>query len=141
MVSGIVGKTNEHYQGDNVTDQQNTAIAIAPEDVRDMIVKGEDFNLVDIRNNSGYRRSHLRGAENLPFGATQPRDYESFFPRHDRTMVIYCYNGKVSKLVADTLVEMGYSDVRYMAGGHWKWRFISGGKPNVRGRYPMGKKQ
>lgn len=116
-------------------------IELAPEDVRDLVLSGEDFTLVDIRNNSAYRKSHLKGAQTLPFGATQPRDYERFFPDRNRKLVIYCYNGKASKLVADTVVEMGYTDVGYMAGGHWKWRFLKGPKPNVRGRYPYGKKK
>lgn len=119
--------------------EQAMAREISPEDVRDLIESDKEFILLDIRNNSAYKRSHLRGAETFPFGATQPRDYERFFPDRSKKIVVYCYNGKASKLVADTLTEMGYADVHSMAGGHWKWRFISGAKPNVRGKYPLGK--
>lgn len=120
-------------------EQTRTSAEVTPEEVRDMIARREDFILVDIRNNSAYRRSHLKGAETLPFGATQPRDYERFIPDKDEKIVVYCYNGKASKVVADHLAEMGYTDVRSMAGGHWKWRFLSGAKPNVKGKYPLGK--
>ena len=111
------------------------AVEISPAEVRDMILNGDDFILVDIRNNKSYVKGHLRGAICAPFGATNPEMYEQRFPK-DKPMVVYCYRGGASAVVADKLTELGYQDVRSMKGGHWSWRFIKGEKPTVKGNLP-----
>ena len=41
--------------------------------------------------------------------------------RRDQKVIIYCAGGNRSALAADTLREMGYSDVATMAGGFRAW--------------------
>lgn len=111
------------------------AVEISPAEVRDMILRGEDFVLIDIRNSKSYVKSHLQGAICAPFGATNPEMYLQRFPK-EKPMVVYCYRGGASKVVADKLTELGYADVRSMKGGHWSWRFLKGQKPTAKGNDP-----
>lgn len=108
------------------------AAEVSPEEVRSMILDGQDFILIDIRNPRSYEKSHLKGALCAPFGATNPQMYERRFPKN-APMVVYCYRGGASKVVAEKLTQLGYANVRSMKGGHWAWRFLKGEKPTEKG--------
>ena len=117
-------------------DSKRAAKAIAREEVRRIVESREDVTLVDIRNHSAYKRSHIPGAEPFPFGASEPEAYPRRFPNKKKPLIIYDYKGDVAKIVADALIEQGYEDVSFMEGGHWAWRFMKGAKPKAKGAYP-----
>jgi rhodanese-related sulfurtransferase len=50
---------------------------------------------------------------------------EAIIPR-DAQVVIYCASGNRSALVADTMQQMGYTNVASMAGGINRWAEIGG---------------
>jgi len=90
-------------------------------DVRRRLEAGETFYLVDVREESEWSRGHLPGAIHLSKGIIE-RDIEKTIADPSATIVLYCGGGFRSALVADSLQQMGYSDVRSMDGGWRGWR-------------------
>jgi len=90
-------------------------------DVRRRLEAGERFYLVDVREESEWSRGHLPGAIHLSKGIIE-RDIEKTIADPSATIVLYCGGGFRSALVADSLQQMGYSDVRSMDGGWRGWR-------------------
>lgn len=90
------------------------------EDVRQWLDQGDDFSLIDVREESEWDRGHLPGAIHLSKGVIE-RDVENTIPEKSRTIVLYCGGGFRSALAADNLQKMGYKNVVSMDGGWRAW--------------------
>ena len=79
---------------------------------------GEEFILVDVREESEWAAGHLPGAIHLGKGIIE-RDIEAKVPDSGAKLILYCGGGFRSALSADNLQKMGYTNVESMDGG-WK---------------------
>jgi rhodanese-related sulfurtransferase len=85
-------------------------------DVRARLNKGEQFHLIDVREESEWANGHLPGARHLGRGILE-RDVERVIPDLSAPIVLYCGGGYRSALAADNLQKMGYENVISMDGG------------------------
>ncbi len=90
-------------------------------DVKQRIDKGEEFHLVDVREESEYASGHLPKAQHIGKGVIE-RDIEKKIPDHAAPIVLYCGGGFRSALAADTIQKMGYTNVISMDGGWSGWK-------------------
>ena len=79
---------------------------------------GEDFVLVDVREESEFGAGHAAGSVHLGKGVIE-RDIEAAVPDTGAELVLYCGGGFRSALAGDALQKMGYTRVWSLAGG---WR-------------------
>lgn len=91
------------------------------DEVKAKLDRGENVQLVDVREESEWARDHLPGAVHLGKGIIE-RDVEQRFPNTGTALVLYCGGGFRSALAADNLQRMGYTNVWSMDGGHRGWR-------------------
>src|ERR1700739_846168 len=89
-------------------------------DVKRRMDAGEQFVLIDVREESEWARGHLPGAIHLVKGIIE-RDIEQRVPEIGTKLVLYCGGGFRSALTADNLQKMGYSNVESMDGGWRGW--------------------
>jgi rhodanese-related sulfurtransferase len=90
-----------------------------PAQVKAMLDAGERPVLLDVREPQEWNLGHAAGAVHIPRG-TMETAIEARVPR-DANVVIYCASGNRSALAADTLQQMGYSNVSSMSGGFRGW--------------------
>ena len=88
--------------------------------VKARLDRGERFVLLDVREDNEWAASRLPHAEHLARGILE-RDVEKRFPDPATEIVLYCGGGYRSALAADTLRQMGYTNVRSLAGGFSGW--------------------
>jgi len=96
---------------------QETTVA----EVKRKLDGGENFLLIDVREESEFRKDRLPGAMHLGKGIIE-RDIEVRVPDLNTSIVLYCGGGFRSALAADNLQKMGYRNVLSMAGGIRDWR-------------------
>jgi rhodanese-related sulfurtransferase len=89
-------------------------------DVKQRRDAGEQFLLVDVREESEWAAGHAAGAVHMSKGVIE-RDVEAKVPDKSAPMVLYCGGGFRSALVADNLQKMGYTNVISMDGGWRAW--------------------
>ena len=82
--------------------------------------------LVDVREKQEMDAGMLPGAKPVPRGFLELR-IEEAVPEHDADLVLYCAGGTRSLFAAQTLKQMGYTNVRSLAGGFSAWK--SAGMP------------
>ena len=92
---------------------------VSPQDVQEMRRRGDDVMYLDVREPNEWNLGHVPGAVHLPRGTLETK-VEQLVPR-DRKVVIYCAGGNRSALAADTMQQMGYTDVASMSGGWREW--------------------
>jgi rhodanese-related sulfurtransferase len=91
------------------------------DDVKARLDRGDQFHLIDVREESEYAAGHIPGAVHLSKGVIE-RDIEQTYPDKSAPLVLYCGGGFRSALSADNLQKMGYTDVISMDGGMRGWR-------------------
>lgn len=88
-----------------------------------------DTLLVDIREPAEYQRGHIPGATLIPRGLLE-FEIHTLVDRHihgkgianaDTPIVLYCGTGGRSALAAESVQNLGYGNVRSMAGGIVAW--------------------
>ena len=95
------------------------------EDVLMMQQGNEDFELIDIREDNEFNKSHIRGSKHIGRGILE-RDIHLHIQSHGKKIVLYCGGGFRSALAAESLQKMGYTNVISMDGGWRRWNELGG---------------
>ncbi len=103
-----------------VEDAKTRIQEVTVEDVRRSRESGEDFVLIDTREDSEWAAAHAAGSIHLGKGVIE-RDIEKRVPDTSAKLVLYCGGGFRSALAADALQRMGYSRVYSLEGGWRAW--------------------
>lgn len=90
-------------------------------EVKAKLERGETFHFLDVREDHEFAKDRAKGARHLGRGVLE-RDIETLIPDKRAEIVLYCGGGYRSALAADSLRQMGYTNVRSMDGGIRAWR-------------------
>jgi molybdopterin/thiamine biosynthesis adenylyltransferase/rhodanese-related sulfurtransferase len=77
--------------------------------------------LVDVREKDEWTEGFIPGARWIPRGFLELR-IEDQVPEKSSEIVLYCAGGTRSALAARSLAELGYTNVKSMAGGFSAWK-------------------
>jgi sulfur-carrier protein adenylyltransferase/sulfurtransferase len=76
---------------------------------------------LDVREQDEFDAGIVPGAIHIPRGHLESQ-VESKIPKHDAPVVVYCAGGIRSAFAAETMKELGYTNVASMAGGFGQWK-------------------
>ena len=93
---------------------------VSPMEVEPLRERGE-ATIVDVRETSEWDQGHVPGAIHLSKSYLE-QQVENQIPDRDQPIVLYCAAGVRSLFAAQTLVQMGYTDVTSLAGGFQAWK-------------------
>lgn len=95
---------------------------ITKEGLRNMMLSGEDFILIDTLSRESFEEIHISGAINCPAGEMNKWAEENLDKR-DRKIVVYCagYTCRASAMAADILEKAGFTNVMRYEGGIKEW--------------------
>lgn len=77
--------------------------------------------LIDVREGEENQEGYIPGSDWIPRGKLEQR-IEDAVPDREADIVLYCAGGNRSALAARTLAELGYTQVRSLAGGIGAWK-------------------
>lgn len=99
----------------NLADEARSRVKeVLPEDVDDVLAKGAI--VLDIRDKEEHDADHIEGSLNISRGKLEML-VESMIPDLNTSIICYCNAFNRGALSADTLRSLGYSNVRFLAGG------------------------
>ena len=76
-------------------------------DFIEMVKAGQDMTILDIRSASDYKKGHVAGAVNAPWGGTAISDILAKLPQ-DKPLFVYCYSGQTAGQAVHTLNLAGF---------------------------------
>jgi molybdopterin/thiamine biosynthesis adenylyltransferase/rhodanese-related sulfurtransferase len=94
---------------------------ITPLDTERLRESHPEVALVDVREDSEWEQGHIPGATHIPKSYIE-QQIEGAVPDRARPVVLYCASGVRSLFAAQTMAELGYTDVRSMSGGFQEWK-------------------
>src|SRR3954451_16509495 len=92
---------------------------VTPHDV-EALAPG-DATVIDVREDSEWEQGHLPRALHISKSYVE-QEIEGAVPDRDAPVVLYCAGGIRSLFAAQTLAQMGYTDVASMCGGCQAWK-------------------
>lgn len=103
---------------------QGRVTEVSPVEVQEILRTGS-AQVFDVREDNEWNAGHVAGAAHLGKGVIE-RDIERLVPDPATPLVLYCGGGFRSALAADALQQMGYTNVKSMAGGWRAWNEMGG---------------
>ena len=77
--------------------------------------------VIDVREDSEWEQGHLPGAVHISKSYVE-QQIEGTVPDRDAPVVLYCAGGVRSLFAAQTLEQLGYTNVASMSGGFQQWK-------------------
>src|SRR5262245_50221944 len=77
--------------------------------------------IIDVREQDEYVQGYIPGAVWIPRGFLEQK-IEDAVPDRAAPIIVYCAGGTRSALATRSLIELGYTDVKSMAGGFGAWK-------------------
>ena len=105
------------------TDNSNTITyeQISQDEAKALMESEIDYIIIDARTQSEYDEGHIPGAILIPEYEIVTRA-ENEIPNKNQLILVYCRSGRRSKIAAEELVKLGYTNVKEF-GGIIDWKY------------------
>ena len=97
------------------TVQEAVFVSITAEAAKEIMDTEEDFFILDVRTRGEYDEGHIPGAVLIPNTEIETRAEEEL-PDKGQLILVYCRSGRRSKLAAQILADLGYTNVKEFGG-------------------------
>ncbi|MBE6759244.1 MAG: rhodanese-like domain-containing protein [Ruminococcaceae bacterium] len=88
---------------------------ITPQEAKQIMDTESGYVILDVRTHDEYMDGHIPGAVLIP-DYDIVRRAESELPDKEQLILVYCRSGRRSKLAAEALAELGYTNVMEFGG-------------------------
>ena len=102
------GKVQENNQG-------AVYVNITAEEAKEIMDSEEGYIILDVREQDEYDAGHIPGAIVISHEEIEEKA-EDVLTDKDQLILVYCRSGRRSKLAAEALVELGYTNIKEFGG-------------------------
>lgn len=88
---------------------------ITPEEAKKIMDSGEEHIILDTREQDEFDEGHIPGAILIPYTEIENKA-EEMLPDKDKLILVYCRSGRRSKIAAESLSKLGYTNVKEFGG-------------------------
>ena len=88
---------------------------ITPEEAKKIMDSGEEHIILDTREQDEFDEGHIPGAILIPYTEIENKA-EEMLPDKDAQILVYCRSGRRSKIAAESLAKLGYTNVKEFGG-------------------------
>jgi len=88
------------------------------QEVKARLDRGDDFDILDVRNPEEWQIAHIHGAKLIPLGELPARMHELDL---SRDLVVHCKSGVRSAKAVALLREAGFRKIKNVRGGILEW--------------------
>ena len=88
---------------------------ITAEEAKKIMDSGEEHIVLDTREQDEFDSGHIPGAILIPYTEIENKA-EEMMPDKDKLILVYCRSGRRSKIAAESLAKLGYTNVKEFGG-------------------------
>jgi len=96
-------------------DQEAVYVNITAEEAKQIMDSEEGYIILDVRTQEEYDQGHIPGAVVISHEEIAEKAEEVLTDK-DQLILVYCRSGRRSKLAAEALVELGYTNIKEFGG-------------------------
>jgi rhodanese-related sulfurtransferase len=100
-------------------DKENTReveyVNITAEEAKRIMDSEEGYIILDVRTQEEYDQGHIPGATQISHEEIEEKAEEVLTDK-DQLILVYCRSGRRSKLAAEALLELGYTNIKEFGG-------------------------
>ena len=100
---------------DKENDQGAVYVNITAEEAKEIMDSEEGYIILDVRTREEYDQGHIPGAIVIPHEEIAEKAEEVLTDK-DQLILVYCRSGRRSKIAAEALVELGYTNIKEFGG-------------------------
>ena len=100
---------------DKENDQGAVYVNITAEEAKQIMDSEEGYIILDVREQDEYDAGHIPGAIVIPHEEIADKAEEVLTDK-DQLILVYCRSGRRSKIAAEALVELGYTNIKEFGG-------------------------
>ena len=100
---------------DKENDQGAIYMNITAEEAKQIIDSEEGYIILDVRTQEEYDQGHIPGAIVISHEEIAEKAAEVLTDK-DQLILVYCRSGRRSKIAAEALVELGYTNIKEFGG-------------------------
>ena len=100
---------------DKENDQGAAYLNITAEEAKQFMDTEEGYIILDVRTQEEYDEGHIPGAIVISHEEIKEKA-EEVLPDKDQLILVYCRSGRRSKIAAEALVELGYTNIKEFGG-------------------------
>ena len=99
----------------NKTDREATYMNITAEEAKGIMDREEGYIILDVRTQEEYDQGHIPGAIQISHEEIAEKA-EDVLTDKNQLILVYCRSGRRSKIAAEALVELGYTNIKEFGG-------------------------
>ena len=88
---------------------------ITAEEAKKIMDSGEEHIILDTREQDEFDEGHIPGAILIPYTEIEERS-EEMLPDKNKLILVYCRSGRRSKIAAESLAKLGYTNIKEFGG-------------------------
>ena len=115
MLTACMQMPQEESMKQPTKQTQPAYVNISPEEAKRIMDSQNGYVILDVREQNEYDESHIPGAILIPHGQIKELA-PSMLPDKDQLILVYCRSGRRSKIAAEALEEMGYTNIKEFGG-------------------------
>ena len=96
-------------------DREAVYMNITAEEAKQIMDTEEGYIILDVRTQEEYYQGHIPGAILIPDTEIKA-EAENVLTDKAQLILVYCRSGRRSKLAAESLVELGYTNIKEFGG-------------------------
>ena len=100
---------------DKENDQGAVYVNITAEEAKQIVDTEEGYIILDVRTQEEYDQGHIPGAIVISHEEIAEKA-EKVLTDKDQLILVYCRSGRRSKIAAEALVELGYTNIKEFGG-------------------------
>ena len=100
---------------DKENDQGAAYLNITAEEAKQIMDTEEGYIILDVRTQEEYDEGHIPGAIVISHEEIKEKA-EEVLPDKDQLILVYCRSGRRSKIAAEALAELGYTNIKEFGG-------------------------
>ena len=100
---------------DKEKDQGAVYMNITAEEAKQIMDTGAGYIILDVRTLEEYIEGHIPGATQISHEEIADKA-EKVLTDKDQLILVYCRSGRRSKIAAEALIELGYTNIKEFGG-------------------------
>ncbi len=96
-------------------DREAVYMNITAQEAKRIMDTEEGYVILDVREQDEYDAGHIPGAILIPYTRIEAMAFE-MLPDEEQLILVYCRSGRRSKIAAEALVELGYTNIKEFGG-------------------------